>query len=113
MATLADILARKWPGARWSLRGDDYASLRWAEDAPCPSEQDIRRHAAEVDADMAEDARAKQAQAELLGEPGALLRIVAELAAAIADLQAQTGLADPARQSAIAALETRLRDPRN
>jgi len=113
MASLADILARKWPGARWSLRGDDYATLRWTGEGPPPSEQDIRRQAAEVDAVMAEEARARHAQAALLGEPGALLVALGELAAAVADLQTKTGLADPERQAAMTVLETRLRADRS
>lgn len=113
MATLADILARKWPGARWSLRGDDYATLRWAEVTPRPSEQDLRGHAAEVDALLAEEAKARQTHAALLGEPGALLGVLAELAASVADLQARTGMADPERQAAIATLGTRLRGDRS
>lgn len=110
MATLADILARRWPGARWSLQGDDYASLRWADDnlAPKPTEADLRQYAAEVDALMALEHAERKTLSEFLAEPGALLAALGELAASVADLQAKTGLADAERRSAVAALRARV-----
>lgn len=49
MATIGDILARKWPGAQWCLEGDSYASLEWLSDGEPPTESGIRALSAEVD----------------------------------------------------------------
>lgn len=29
MATIAQILPRRWPGREWTINGDDYATLIW------------------------------------------------------------------------------------
>ena len=55
MATIGDILARRWPGAQWTMTEDDYSSLHWMAGGEPPAEQDIRAFSAEVDVLMARE----------------------------------------------------------
>lgn len=48
MATLPEILARKWKGREWTITGDDYSTLQWTGDDK-PSEAEIRAFSDEVD----------------------------------------------------------------
>lgn len=56
MASIADILQRKWYGAHWSVEDDDYTTLQWLDEnglpskEPPPSEKEIRDFSEEVDA---------------------------------------------------------------
>lgn len=52
MASLANILERKWRGAHWSLSGDDFETLVWMDPTVKPSEADIRKFSGEVDGIM-------------------------------------------------------------
>jgi hypothetical protein len=54
MATLADILSKKWPGASWSLYGDDYNKLTWYPEntLPKPTEAEIRAFDTEVSLEL-------------------------------------------------------------
>ena len=49
MATIGDILARKWPGAQWCVEEDSHASLQWLSEGEPPTEAEIRVFSAEVD----------------------------------------------------------------
>lgn len=48
MATIPEILARKWKGREWTITGDDYSTLQWAGENK-PSEAEIRAFSDEVD----------------------------------------------------------------
>jgi hypothetical protein len=52
MATLSQILSRRWPGAEWTIAGDDYASLAWLSPGDPPAEAEIRALSAEVDQEL-------------------------------------------------------------
>lgn len=53
MARLAQILYVKYPGARWSLQGDDYDQLEWhSDDIPKPSLKELQSHSDEVDREI-------------------------------------------------------------
>jgi hypothetical protein len=56
MATLADILARRWPGARWQVHGDDHATLLWLSAGSPPAEAEIRAWSAAIDEEIAWEA---------------------------------------------------------
>lgn len=47
---LSDVLARGWPGAEWTLSGDDYAGLNWLSDMPKPSAVQVAAKQAEFEA---------------------------------------------------------------
>ena len=49
MATLSEILSRKWPDADLFINGDDYSTLQWFSDGEPPTEAEIREHSDEVD----------------------------------------------------------------
>lgn len=56
MATIGEILARKWPGAEWCVSEDEFGSLQWLSEGEAPAEQDIRAFSAEVDEIMRREA---------------------------------------------------------
>lgn len=56
MATLSQILGYKWPGAEWSMSGDEYGTLAWLGGGKPPSEDKIRAFSSEVDVLMMRDA---------------------------------------------------------
>ncbi|MBI1181082.1 MAG: hypothetical protein GC201_11025 [Alphaproteobacteria bacterium] len=71
MAGIGDILARKWPGAEWLVRGDEYASLVWRSDGTAPTEAAIRAYSDEVDVQIAREAMIviqRQFRRPLLGQ---------------------------------------------
>jgi hypothetical protein len=41
MTDYADVLRGKYPGARWSLSGNDYDTLEWYDDTPKPSQEEL------------------------------------------------------------------------
>ena len=41
MIDYAAVLVALYPGAQWSLAGNDYATLIWHEDTPKPSQQEL------------------------------------------------------------------------
>ena len=47
---LADVLVRGWPGAEWTLSGDDYAGLTWLSDGSKPSAAEVAAKQAEFEA---------------------------------------------------------------
>lgn len=77
MATLADILQQKWPGAHWKIDGDDFRTLAWySKDVPKPTEADIRAFAAEVDAAVADKVARETAERKFLADnPDAVLKL--------------------------------------
>lgn len=36
---IAQILSDKYPGAQWTLNGDDYEGLEWLDDSPKPTKK--------------------------------------------------------------------------
>lgn len=38
---IAAILSEKYPGAQWSLNGDDYEGLEWLDESPKPTEPEL------------------------------------------------------------------------
>lgn len=47
------ILSDKYPGAEWTLNGDDYAGLTWLSDSPKPTEAELEALWPEVQYDRA------------------------------------------------------------
>lgn len=41
MTNYAAVLTRNYPGAQWSLSGDDYSGLVWHDDTPKPSQAEL------------------------------------------------------------------------
>ena len=56
MTDYAAILTRNYPGAEWSLSGDDYAGLTWLSDTPMPTQQELDAAWPQVQSDLAWDA---------------------------------------------------------
>lgn len=76
MATLAQILTRRWPGQSWTLTADNYATLEWeaGNSRPKPSESELRALSAEVDAEIANINFRSDQQSQLLDDPDMILR---------------------------------------
>ena len=55
----AQILTRKYPGAEWTLDGDDYSGLTWLSDTPKPRKSTLENLWPEVQAEIAAEAQAK------------------------------------------------------
>ena len=59
------ILSKRYPGALWTLSGDNYSGLTWlSEDTPQPSLADLEAVWAEVQFEVAYEAVQKQRQAK-------------------------------------------------
>lgn len=41
MIDYAAVLVANYPGAQWSLSGNDYSTLEWFEDTPKPSQAEL------------------------------------------------------------------------
>ena len=41
MTDYVAVLVANYPGAQWSLSGNDYATLEWYDDTPKPSQADL------------------------------------------------------------------------
>jgi len=41
MTDYAAVLVANYPGAQWSLSGNDYETLEWYDDTPKPSQADL------------------------------------------------------------------------
>jgi len=41
MTDYAAVLTRNYPGAEWSLNGDDYAGLVWHDESPKPTKAEL------------------------------------------------------------------------
>ena len=67
MATIVQILPRRWPGRTWSIQGDDYATLTWDIINPeaKPAEVDIRDQSDSVDAEIVIEVRKAKQQDQL------------------------------------------------
>lgn len=53
MATLLQILSRRWVDADFFIRGDDYSTLQWFSEGEPPTEAEIRALSADVDREFA------------------------------------------------------------
>jgi hypothetical protein len=53
MIDLSAILLAKYPGAAWSLNGDDYSGLDWLDDSPKPSQKELEALWPEVQYEVA------------------------------------------------------------
>lgn len=56
LAPISEILSHKWPGAEWSIEGNDYSTLVWFSKSPKPEEKEILAHAVAVADLIAEEA---------------------------------------------------------
>jgi hypothetical protein len=75
MATISQILAKRWPGREWTISGDDYNTLIWGhmEDGqlvntnpePKPSLAEILAFSDDVDLEIAVDRRDEERDAFL------------------------------------------------
>jgi len=45
---IAAILTEKYPGAQWTLDGDDYTGLNWLDDSPKPTKKTLEKAWPEV-----------------------------------------------------------------
>jgi hypothetical protein len=54
MATIAQILTKKWPGTVWTIRGDSYNELVWHEENTIikPTEEEIRAFDVEISLEL-------------------------------------------------------------
>jgi hypothetical protein len=93
MATLSQILEKKWPGSEQSLTlgADLYAGLVWLSATAKPTEQEIRAFSVEVDAILAAEAAAIHRQKEL-SKLDAVFQAFEVLAAAVDDLQTRAAV---------------------
>lgn len=113
MATLAEILPRKFPGNGWRLRGDDYATLEWmaGNPDPKPSEATIRGFSAEIDTALAQEARARRQAEALFDSADALVKaidILADFQAQVASKLKGTALNTPLDTTRLAALRAKI-----
>ena len=66
---IAKILSQRYPGAEWTLNGDNYSGLTWlSEDIAQPSLADLEAVWAEVQFEVAYEAVQKQRQAKYQAE---------------------------------------------
>jgi hypothetical protein len=56
------ILTRKYPNARWTLNGDEYAGLTWLSDVPKPTKAELDALWDEVKQDVIDEQNAKIAK---------------------------------------------------
>jgi hypothetical protein len=89
MAFIRDILPRKWIGAIWSIRGDDYNTLVWSAENTVtkPTEEEIRAFSSEVDGIIEEENRQSRRGHALYDRQDALVDILWALSDAIDDIQ--------------------------
>lgn len=88
MATLTDILQWKYPGAEWSIQGQDYATLVWAPTNTLtkPTLTELQGFSAEVDGLIAQAMR-QDRQRERLLETDRLLVALSALTDALVDVR--------------------------
>lgn len=121
MASLSDILSRRWKGSVWTLIGDDYNTLVWdpSNAVAKPLEADIRALSDAVDLDIAADLKKKRQEAFIEDSPDTLLLALEILSAAIADIQGKlrsqslSSPLAPAATQAITTMRTKLANARN
>jgi hypothetical protein len=71
MIDYTKILNAKYPGAQWSLNGDDYSGLTWLSDTTKPTKKQLDDLWAEVQAEaIVEEENKKSAKAALLDRLG-------------------------------------------
>jgi hypothetical protein len=71
MIDYTKILNAKYPGAQWSLNGDDYSGLTWLSDTTKPTKKQLDDLWAEVQAEaITEEENKKSAKAALLDRLG-------------------------------------------
>lgn len=104
MATIAQILPRKFAGREWSMREDDYSTLVFHDAGPILTEAQIRSFSAEVDAEIAVDERkVRQLKFLIQSDPQVLLIMIDVLTDFCEQLNtnlravALTGALNPAR----------------
>lgn len=111
MATIAEILARRWPGAQWVITGDDYGTLQWlSKDVPQPSEAEVRAKSAEVDIEIEAERKARARVEAVLADADRLFLALEILARAVDELQSLQPLAT--RTAAVDALVAKLAEIR-
>ena len=49
MTDYAAVLTTNYPGAQWSITGNDYATLKWYDDTPKPSQSALDAEWPQVD----------------------------------------------------------------
>lgn len=88
MATIAEILAHSWPGAEWTIAGDDYDSLQWfTSTVTKPTEAEIRAFDSEVTAAIADRDKKDRQQRALDDAPDYLLRALETLIHGMAEIR--------------------------
>lgn len=121
MATIAQILPRRWPGAIWSIQGDDYSTLAWNVASPQvkPTEAEVRAESASVDTEIAAEQRLERQQDALQSDSrDAYLKAIERLTFAVNDIQdklkanALSAPLDATATAQIDALQTRLQQIR-
>lgn len=112
MASLAEILSRRWPGAQWTITGDDYATLQWLPENTVarPSEKEIRSLSAEVDAEIEAKRKARARIDSLMQDADRLFLALEILARAVDELQSLQPMAT--RTAAVDALVGKLQEIR-
>lgn len=120
MATLAQILAYKFPTRQWTMNNseaDAYANLVWHDAATPPTENEIRAFSDEVDGLIANDSRlVRQRKAFESGELDAILRAIEILAMSqkqVVNKLRPQALTDAITTTALDALLTRIQQIRN
>lgn len=116
MATIPQILPRRWPGTTWSIEDDNYATLAWAVEnvQPKPSELDIRAQSDSVDAEIvAEDRLDRQKDDFETKRKDRVLEAIEVLTKAVNNLQALTLLTDSTREAEIDALASSIQETRS
>jgi hypothetical protein len=111
MATLVDILERKYPGVSFQFTDpDDYEGLLWkAGNAIAkPPEAEIRAFSAEVDAAMAQALREERQEQALYDTRDAVVKALKILADAVADLQGRVAGATTQNKNRVAALQAKI-----
>lgn len=46
---IALILTTNYPGAQWSLTGEDYSGLEWLDESPKPTKAELEKQSKEVE----------------------------------------------------------------
>jgi len=71
MTDYAAVLTANYPGAQWSLSGNDYATLEWFDDTPKPSQAELDAAWPTVDYDnqVATVEKARRADYETQSDP--------------------------------------------
>jgi hypothetical protein len=65
---IALTLSRKFPGAVWTLNGDDYEGLDWLSDTPKPTKKELDDLWNEVKSEIKAEAEARATQKAALLE---------------------------------------------